>query len=173
MLQQVIQYRGEHTPIDTNPSSRGDLLQLMQNLGVKETSIDSTTLWQYSVERNTDSLSLLFFTSPPVFEAVKAERVLFVGTRSDLTNELGELYRTISSSEPATKLNTCTMASNFWARFFDCDNFLDQQTSLTIPKAIISTGKIRNEVRGCNETLDAVARLEEIARNWGIPLKLI
>jgi hypothetical protein len=174
MIQDVIHFTGECFPIDESPDTKNALANLMltSNQG-KSDIVDRTTLWQYSVERNTDSMSLLFYRTPPVLEAVKADRLLFVGTRDDLVFELSDLYRTISASEPSTKLSVCTTAANFWRSFFDRDNFLDSQETSTIPKGIISTGKIRNSVLGCNETLKVADRLERIASSWGIPLRII
>lgn len=61
---------------------------------------------------------------------------------------------------------------SFWQSFFGEDNFLDHKEKVSIPMAIIGTGKMRHyDDRLGGTTLDVQERLEEIALAWTIPIQ--
>lgn len=61
----------------------------------------------------------------------------------------------------------------FWEKFFNENHFLDNPNKISVPTAIIGTGRMRNYNRFGGETLDVTKRLEQIAKDWDIPIQII
>jgi hypothetical protein len=67
----------------------------------------------------------------------------------------------------------CGRVGSFWEVFFGESEFLDHPEKVSLPQAIIGTGYIRNYNRYGGETMNVKIRLEEIAREWDIPIQII
>jgi hypothetical protein len=61
---------------------------------------------------------------------------------------------------------------SFWKQFFGIENFLDNMDKITLPKAIIGTGFMRNYSQFGGETMSVRSRLEQIANEWDIPIQI-
>ena len=61
----------------------------------------------------------------------------------------------------------------FWDKFFENRDFLDNLEVNSVPLAIVATGKMRNYNSYGGETINVRERLEEIARDWNVPIKFI
>lgn len=70
------------------------------------------------------------------------------------------------------KYTYCATTGIFWEKFFDQERFLDNP-KITVPRAIIATGLIRNYCEGAGSTIDVTDRLKNIADAWNIPIRFI
>lgn len=147
------------------------LRQTLDDLGKKTLGVDQTTLWQYSVERNTNCPELFFYHTPPITTATIDNRIIFLGTNSQVREAVlffAEYQGKSSADHP--KLSFCSQVGEFWASFYGKANFLDALEGVTIPGAIVASGQMRNYNYMGGETITVTKRLQEIADDWGIPL---
>jgi hypothetical protein len=113
------------------------------------------------------------------FEAYKKVSEMLASRTGDLiiANPSATTFSIIPSGlSPIGLVNPVYAFANrlrtFWEKFFGKEMFLDD-SDISVPIAIISTGKMRNYNACGGETMDVKERLESIAGNWNIPIKFI
>ena len=81
--------------------------------------------------------------------------------------------RSLEEYGVAPKYDFCGRVGSFWPIFFDEEYFLDNLEKISIPRAIIGTGFMRNYDACGGETRFVGDRLEKIAQEWDIPIQFI
>lgn len=163
------------------------------------TNITKTLFWHWQTEKGFHPESF-FYATPPIGEAKESNRILITGTNRETSDmykiiEGLKTYRRVmreirgsqelSESTESGLLATksieeygftpeyvfASQLGTFWKRFFGDENFLDNEVS--VPRAIIGTGYMRNYNRRGGETVYGAKRLEEIASDWNLSIEFI
>lgn len=173
--------------------------ELYDNLVKSHERVDKTLYWSFMAFKGVPNDSLLFYSDPPVGMAEESDRVLIVGTNSEIGTiaacldtasryhdpqlsharkipGLIEVIDLLKKDRP--QITYCARTWTFWARFFGIemddpleDSFLDNISKLTVPKLVMSTGNIRSSSYGATETLFGIhERLDKITSDWKIPV---
>ena len=87
--------------------------------------------------------------------------------------ELAVAVAAVQQQEGAPEFSFSGRVASFWENFFGQDDFLDSLDKVSVPRAIIGTGKMRNYNKYGGETLFVDDRLKEISNAWGIPIQII
>ena len=176
--------------------------ELYDNLVRSREQVDRSLYWSFMTFNGVHNNSLLFYSDPPVGMAEESNRVLIVGTNSEIgtiadcldetskyhnsqlspARNIPGLIKVIDSlKDDRSQITYCSRTWTFWARFFGIemddplnDSFLDNISRLTVPKLVMSTGNIRSSSYGAGETLFGInGRLREIASDWDIQFQPI
>jgi hypothetical protein len=150
--------------------------------------VNLTEYWKWIEGKHGRAEDELFLkATPPIAEADQRDSILVVGTNPDIkimdehlrhphnyvdseavkaANAMGLEQTAQGYPHGSTKFVT-----DFWGDFFGDADFLEGK--VTIPKGIISSGRMRKDFAHAGMTLDVSDRLAEIAHNWNMPYQQV
>ena len=135
-----------------------------------------TDFYNFGVEKHGFSMFMAY--RPPIAEAPESERILVCGTKAQLREIASNEEATVKASKlatPTTKFQYSANMGYFWENFFGNKHFLDNSGEISVPRGILATGWMRNydPISGTGMTLGVWGLLEDIAKEWDIPLEQI
>lgn len=145
---------------------------------------NKTDFWRFSTlnlraredipEEWYDQPEKCFYNNPPLDpeELSTRNRILVVGTNVE-TREISEFFKPNELSLLVTGIDYASRMANFWQKFFNTEDFLDDVEGRTKPAGIVTTGLIRNYNYMGGESVPVENRIADIAEHFKLRIKVI